>query len=102
MASMTFARWLFVILFYVAADLASPLAGVSTEALDGEAEEAIQLAGRARVRRAAEPRRAPTGEETRARHQRPGPVPAVATVSVHAGPARKIPSPVPEPAPEDH
>jgi hypothetical protein len=102
MISMKAARWLLVFLFWVAADLSTPLAGLPLEALDGEAEEAIHLAGRARAPQLAAARRPPVTGEARDPRRRPRPGPAVGAVAAHARPVRKVPAPVPESAPEDH
>jgi hypothetical protein len=52
-------RWLLIGLLYAAAELASPLAIAPAEALEAEAEEAVQLAGRQRGGRLGAARRAP-------------------------------------------
>jgi hypothetical protein len=42
-------RWILVFLFYAAAELMSPAAAAPHEALDGEAEESIHIAGQRRI-----------------------------------------------------
>jgi hypothetical protein len=102
MISMKAARWLLVFLFWVAADLSSPLGGVPQEALDGEAEEAVHLAGRTRAPQLAVARRPPATADAQAARRRSRPGPVVAAVAAHASPVRKVPAPVPESASEDH
>jgi hypothetical protein len=99
------ARWLFVFLFYLAAELISPSAAMPLEALDGEAEESIHLAGQTRHTRVGAARRAPAAAQTKTAALRPSrPTPAPRTAATRGGPVRKVPAPVPESAsaPEDH
>src|SRR5262245_55885243 len=97
-------RWLFVFLFYVAAELVSPAAAAPLETLDGEAEESIHLAGQARRPRLGAARRAPAAPRARptaVRSSRPAPI---LRATARSGPVQKLPVPASESAaaPEDH
>ena len=98
-------RWLLIVLFYLAAELSSPLMFSPIEAFEGEAAVAVQRAGHHRETRGAraQPPREARGAVTLV--GRPAPRSVQIRARTHDPAARKIPgTPVSEPAPspEDH
>jgi hypothetical protein len=104
MNAMSVLRWVLVFLFYLAADLSSPVMLTPLEAFDGEAEESIHRAGHRRNRLLAPNRHQPGAATTNAVLARPRPTPAAPRVEAFDGAARKVPAPAADSAssPEDH
>jgi hypothetical protein len=99
-------RWILVFLFYAVAELLSPTAVPTVEALDGEAEEALHHGARRRVASAGLIHEHPTNDRRPAavRPSRGVPAPSPRRVSARVDAPRKVPAPVPDSAsaPEDH
>ena len=105
MAGMTVVRFILVFLFYVAAELMSPVAATAVEVMDGEAESS-QHGGQRRLSRvaAAKDHAATERRDAALRAARRASAPAPARAPARGDAPRKVPAPVPEspPAPDDH
>ena len=98
-------RWLLIFLFYLAAELSSPLMLAPIEAFEGEAAEAVQRAGHHREMKVAVARQPRAAGGAVAVVGGPAPTSVPIRARTHAPAARKIPgAPASEPAPspEDH